>query len=452
MKKLVLFFFIFLIIPSIILAQEERQPILINQVMLEQDSGAKYEFIEFYNPNDYQVDLSDFSLKKKTSSGNESNLISAKNFQGIIKAKSYFLVSSPEFCQQIACDLEYSTSASLAKNNTILLYDPEKNISDKLGWGESQDFYEAPAINPEKNQILKRTIINIKSPNNSANFSIQKKYSEIRNSKGNIIKINLPEDSNNKESPKEKDKETVHQTNLKDIKNYKNGDSIIISGIITVLPGTLGSQYFYIHDLYKDDSNIYGVQIYNYNKLFPELKIGDRIKIIGELSITGTKPYLNYKIKTKTESDIEILSSNNIIAKPQLEKISQFQKDQIGQLKKVEGEITQNKTNLIYLDDGEKEILIEIKKNTEISSKILSEGEKFSITGLLGNKNEELKITPLNLSDIEGKTIGEISPGETLGNKNWEIKAENQTKNISKYLIISIFFLILLFVLKIVKI
>lgn len=452
MKKLVLFFFIFLTTPSIILAQEERQPILINQIMIERDSGAKHEFIELYNPNDYQVNLSGFNLKKKTSSGNESNLISVKNFQGIIKAKSYFLISSSEFCQQIACDLQYSTSASLAKNNTILLYDSEKNISDKLGWGESQDFYEAPAINPEKNQILKRTIINIKSPNNSTNFSIQKKYSEIRNSKGSVIKISLPEESDNKESSTEKNKKTTHQTNLKDIKNYKNDDSIIINGIITVLPGILGSQYFYIHDQYKDDSNIYGIQIYNYNKLFPKLKTGDKIKIIGEFSITGVKPYLNYKIKTKAETDIEILSSDNTIAKPQLEKISQFQENQIGQLKKVEGEITQNKTNLIYLDDGEKEILIEIKKNTGISSKILSEGERFSITGLLGNKNGELKITPLSLSDIEGKTIKEISPGKTLSDENWEIKAENQTKNLSKYLIIAIFFFILLFVLKIVKI
>lgn len=451
MKRIVLFFFIFLILPFTISAQDKNEPILISQIMLEQSSGAKYEFIELYNPNDYEIDLSGFSLKKKTSSGNESNLISAKNFQGIISAKSYFLISSPEFCQQIACDLEYSTSASLAKNNTVLLYDSEKNISDKLGWGESQDFYETPIINPEKDQILKRIKININSPNNSTDFSLQKNYSEIKNSRGNNIKINLPKESNNK-NDKAKSNDKTYQVSLKDIKNYTDGDTIIVDGLVTVLPNILGSQYFYIHDQYENDSAIYGLQIYNYNKLFPNLKIGDKIEIIGELSITGIEPFLNYKIKTKKETDIKILSPDNSIAKPQLEKISQLQNNQLGQLKKIKGEITQNKTNQIYLDDGEQEILIEIKKNSEISSKTLSEGKTFTITGLLGNKNKELKITPLKLLDIEGETITETIPGEILNNKNWEIKPENQRKSFFKYLLIILSFFVLLFFFKIVKI
>lgn len=452
MKRIVLFFFIFLIFPLIVLAQEKNQPILINQIMLEQSSGAKFEFIELYNPNNHQINLSSFSLKKKTASGNESNLISAKNFQGIIFAKSYFLISSPEFCQQIACDLEYSTSASLAKNNTVLLYNSEKNISDKLGWGQSQDFYKSPADNPEKNQILKRIKIDIDSPNNSVDFSLQKDYSEIRNSQGNIIKINLPKDSGDKKNNSKNNKKIISQTNLKNIKNYKNGDTIIINGIVTALPNVLGSQYFYIHDQYKNDSAIYGLQIYNYNKLFPDLKTGDKIEIIGELSITGVEPFLNYKIKTKKETDIKILSPNNSIPKPRLEKISQLQNNQLGQLKKIKGEITQNKTNQIYLDDGEQEILIEIKKNSGISSKILSEGKTFTITGILGNKNKELKITPLSLLDIEGETITETIPGEILNNKNWEIKPENQRGNFFKYLLIILSFFVLLFFFKIVKI
>jgi len=340
----------------------------------------------------------------------------------------------------------------LAKNNTVLLYDSEKNISDKLGWGQSQDFYKSPADNPEKNQILKRIKIDIDSPNNSVDFSLQKDYSEIKNSQGNIIKINLPKDSGDKKNNSKNNKKIISQTNLKNIKNYKNGDTIIINGIVTVLPNILGSQYFYIHDQYENDSAIYGLQIYNYNKLFPNLKIGDKIEIIGELSITGVEPFLNYKIKTKKETDIKILSPNNSIPKPRLEKISQLQNNQLGQLKKIKGEITQNKTNQIYLDDGEQEILIEIKKNSGISSKILSEGKTFTITGILGNKNKELKITPLSLLDIEGETITETIPGEILNNKNWEIKPENQRGNFFKYLLIILSFFVLLFFFKIVKI
>lgn len=452
MRKLVLFFFIFFIL-SFTQTQAKNENILINQVMLEQSSNVRHEFIELYNPNNCEINLSGFSLKKKTAKGNESALISTKNFTGIIPAKSYFLISHPEFCSQIACDLKYSSTASLSKNNTILLYDQEKNIIDKLGIGEVEDFFEKPSTNPEKNQALKRIATN-NPPNNFQDFSIQKNSLEIKNSQGSIIKIKTPKETSNKKNntPATNNKAETYSINLNNVKDYKNGDEIIIIGLVTVLPNVLGSQYFYIHDQYKNDSNIYGIQIYSYNKLFPQLKIGDQIKIKGELSITGVKPSLNYKIKTKNIEDIKILSSENNIPTPQIEKISQLQTGQIGQLKKIKGEITQNKTNQIYLDDGEKEILIEIKKNTGIPNKNLIEETNFTITGILGEKNQKLKITPLSLLDIEGILTTENSPGKILDNNSWEISSENKPKNFLKYLIIIISFFVLFFILKIDRI
>ena len=158
--------------------------------MIGQNEGAKNEFIELYNPNDFSINLEGYALKKKTISGSESNLISGKNFTGFISAKSYFLISSPEFSKEILADLNYSTTGSLSKNNTIILYDNNKKISDKLGYGEANDFYIQPATEPANNQSLKRIKINLNEANNLTDFIIEEKNIEIRNSKGNIIKIN----------------------------------------------------------------------------------------------------------------------------------------------------------------------------------------------------------------------------------------------------------------------
>lgn len=445
MQKIVLFFLLLFLSFNLSLKNTEAKnlPIIINQIMIGQEIGAKNEFIELYNPNNFNIDLKGYSLKKKSQSGSESNIISNKNFNGIILKNSYFLISSPEFCDQINCDIIYSTSGSLSKNNTIILYNTEKEIEDKLGYGEAIDFFEKPAPGPLNNQFLKRKKINISDLNNFNDFFIEENITEIRNSQENIIKISNYQEKittipANKKNILTKETKTPKLYNLKEIKNLKNGDLIITSGIISVLPTTFGTQYFYIHDKYETDENIYGLQIYNYNKKFPQLKEGDYIKITGELSITENDTVLNYKLKTKEINDIEIISHNNKIPDPQIEKINNFKSSQVGNLKKIRGEITQNKSKQIYLDDGEGEILIDIKKGTQINTKILKEGEKFEILGILNYLTNKEKILPINSDSIKSlnNKTEEEGLGKILDNDFWEIKKENNNKKILKYIII----------------
>ena len=55
------------------------------------DSGANYEFVELYNAGANPVDLTGWTLKKKTSSGSEGSLVSAKLFSGkVIQPRSVF--------------------------------------------------------------------------------------------------------------------------------------------------------------------------------------------------------------------------------------------------------------------------------------------------------------------------------------------------------------------------
>lgn len=452
MKKAVFLFFnlifCFFLPQFCSLAQNSsNSSLIINQVMLGQDKKAKNEFIELYNPNLIDIELKNYILKKKSQSGSESLLVSNKNFNGNIKAQGYFLISSPEFCANIACDAVYQNNSSLSANNTIILYDLKKNIIDKVGYGQASDFFQAPAKELLSDQILKRWQVNFQNHNNSLDYKIIEGQITLHNSQGQEINLILNSQINEAGSGNKKTtSKSNYFLNLWEINKSQNNDYISTEGVVTVLPGVLGTQYFYIH-FTKGDS-VYGLQIYNYQKKFPELKVGDLIKVSGQLSLTklcsetekNCAPNSNfYRLKTKEISDIKIISENNKIKPPPSKKINDLSWQEINSLQTISGEITQNKTNQIYLDDGEKEILLEIKKGTQIPSKNLAEGQFFTISGILSYKDSELKLSLINSEHIEGKIMKEDeSLGVLLNEDFWQLEKQNDRKKLIKYIIIII--------------
>ena len=398
--------------------------------MIGQDEGVKNEFIELYNPNKVPINLKNYSLKKKTGSGNESSLINSKNFIGTIAPESYFLISSSDFGSIIKADLVYSNNNSLASDNTIILYNSEKRISDEISFTSNNTL--------KNNEALKR--LDLKTPI-KFDFVIEKEIIKIHNSKNDLITLkNYSDTTSNDDNKKQNDYKIV---DLKNVKKEKNGTMVEVEGIVSVMPGILGSQYFFIHNKYDKDSEIYGLKIYNYNKLFPDIKTNDKVKIKGELSIISNE-IKSYKIKTKEINDIEIISSNNILASSSSEKINTFTFNQTDNLKTIEGQITQNSNKKIYLDDGQNEILIDLKDNIGLSKKELEIGKKFSITGLLAftsSSSDSIKIIPLKKEDVKCLDNSEeitIADEKNLNDDFWETKKKNRNKTLLIYLIIII--------------
>jgi uncharacterized membrane protein YgcG len=138
--------------------------IIINEIQIEGQT-SKDEFIELYNLTNQDVNLSSFSLKKKTSTGSESNLVSSDKFSGTISTGGYLLIvpqpkddGTPNYQGTVPPDLFYSGKTySIAANNTVLLYDSNSNLIDKVGFGNAKDF-EGNVFpkNPEKGQSLGR--------------------------------------------------------------------------------------------------------------------------------------------------------------------------------------------------------------------------------------------------------------------------------------------------------
>lgn len=113
--------------------------ILISEVMVGNDVSGSYEFIELYNAGESNADLSGLSIRKISSSGTESSLISKTRLEGIIlPAKKFLLLANEKGYSGLPTpDVLWPGSYSLAyKENGITIYDSEGIKVDELYWPE----------------------------------------------------------------------------------------------------------------------------------------------------------------------------------------------------------------------------------------------------------------------------------------------------------------------------
>ena len=186
------------------------------------------EFIELYNPNNSEINLENWDIKKKTKSGSESNVLN--NIEGIIPAYSYFLIaprancgeSKTEKCYQgnVLADDEYTTNMFLAGDNTVLLYDHNGNLIDKIGWGEASDFEGEVVINnPENRQSLERISINgaVQDTNNNKNDFVLRDNPSPQNT--SVVNDNQDEAEENNSNQETEDSESSEDSESDDNQN-----------------------------------------------------------------------------------------------------------------------------------------------------------------------------------------------------------------------------------------
>ncbi|MFA7653996.1 MAG: lamin tail domain-containing protein [Candidatus Magasanikbacteria bacterium] len=207
--------------------------------------------------------------------------------------------------------------------------------------------------------------------------------------------------------------EYLGQTTIADARAAVNDSYAKVQGMVSVPPGILGSQYFYITD------GASGIQIYQYKKDFPPLAIGDHVTVSGITSeASGIK-----RLKLKSKNDIDILATNQNI-KPTDFTIEELSEDGLGALVKISGEITEIKTNYMYIDNDAGEALIYFKTGAQIDKKKFTEGEKVEVIGILEQSKTDIQILPRNQNDIIS-----LGPSQNLLKKQGLVSEPNETKN-----------------------
>ncbi|MFA5211491.1 MAG: lamin tail domain-containing protein [Patescibacteria group bacterium] len=209
----------------------------------------------------------------------------------------------------------------------------------------------------------------------------------------------------------------VIETDLEKVRNEDVGDFVKLTGTVAVEPGILGSQYFYI-------VGSPGLQIYSYKKDFPDLKVGDKVEVIGELSETNGE----LRLKTNNKNDIIVIDN---YGEPESKKIEIGEVNSFSSwLVKIDGEITEIKSSYMYIDDGSAELKVYFKKGAEIDKKLLAEGDLVSVNGILTRLSDgNYELLPRNQNDIQKTGIStNFSDQKNIENK------ENTQDLAEKYL------------------
>lgn len=224
--------------------------ILISEVQIEGESKF-HDFIELYNPNDFDVDISNYKLRKRTSSGKEYS-INVLPSGSIIMAKGYYLwASSEDENYPSLINADTYTKENISENNSIALFTPDNKVISSLSWGESQDpFVEGVSFvynNWDKNQSLGRILdseVNEykNSGDNSLDFEIQQPTPKQKNQP--LKKEELPIQSQNLLSNEFFEEWKEPASNAQDLEFWAyNGNKDHIKRVDDALKGNFSLQW-----------------------------------------------------------------------------------------------------------------------------------------------------------------------------------------------------------------
>ena len=181
----------------------------------------------------------------------------------------------------------------------------------------------------------------------------------------------------------------IIDTSLVNIRQQDVGDRVKTEGVVAVMPGVLGSQYFYI----VGDS---GVQVYMHKKNFPDFALGDAVSVVGEISSANGEA----RLKITSPEDITVVSHPGV-PEPILLEVSSVGESYEGSFVQVSGEVTEIKGSYFYVDDGTEEVKVYIKRGTGMSKKDLAVKDLVQVSGIVGRTRQGYQLLPRYNEDVQ---------------------------------------------------
>ncbi len=176
---------------------------------------------------------------------------------------------------------------------------------------------------------------------------------------------------------------------IEESKNLSDGKRVRVEGIVTALPGVFARQTLYVMD------ETGGIQIYFYDADFPELVIGQRISLIGEMSTSHGER----RIKIHTQEDV-VTTEQTATNTPILLSIPEIGDDQVGLLITTKGLVQSRESGKLLIEDSGSELVVSLKSNPEIDAARFERGDHITITGVLTSYDGEHRIRPRTEEDI----------------------------------------------------
>ena len=321
--------------------------IIINEIVPQPATGSVDEYIEIYNSGNGEIDLSGWQLDDAIGGSSPYNIPAGTKI-----STGGYLVFYKSINDISLTGISLNDSGDWAR-----LIDPNGDVKSEVSYSKSirGQSYSKFSGGWQWTTISTPNVANILA-----------------------VEIQIPD----QDTP-------ILQTDIIGARNQPDGETVSVMGIVSVLPGALSSQYFYIQDGNS------GVQIYNYNKDFPAMAIGDEIQVTGELS-----EYKNEKrLKITSASDIVIISNKSPPEAIQT-KIDDLNENFEGRYVVVRGTVSKTSGNTFYIH-GSGEIQVIIREGTGIQKPKMRVGDTVEIAGILSQYGDYYRILPIVQSDVK---------------------------------------------------
>lgn len=143
--------------------------ILISEVQAAGVNDTKEEFVELYNPNATEIDLTNWYLQRKTKTTSDFTTYAPSSvFVGKkILAHNFFLIARQGY---FAGQADVYIDNPLTDDNALALKSPNGEIIDKVGFGGAPDFENLPAMNVPAGKTIARTAEELDTQNNFSDF------------------------------------------------------------------------------------------------------------------------------------------------------------------------------------------------------------------------------------------------------------------------------------------
>ncbi len=188
-----------------------------------------------------------------------------------------------------------------------------------------------------------------------------------------------------------------------------------LTGVATVVPGTLGKQFFYLQD------ETGGLQVYKHEAVFPDMQVGTSVTVEGVMSTSGAER----RVKVSKTGSIQ---TKGLTSEPTAltQKIQELTTEKSGMLLKVSGVLANASSDLIQLEEDGKTLDVGIGSYTGIDTSLFTAGAQLEVTGVLRPSSDGFKLMPRSQQDIivlqekTPVTTGTIDTGKTTQQKKDE--------------------------------
>ena len=211
---------------------------------------------------------------------------------------------------------------------------------------------------------------------------------------------------------------TNQNNTVEQVLTQPDGTIVELTATITVLPGVLGKQFFYVQ---QNDS---AIQVYKNDAIFPELQLGQSVRVVGELStVAGER-----RLKITKTGIIEPLALVEIVPAKK-RSLTEIPSAGIGSLTQITATVKDISGNLLIVEDDGKNLDVSIGTYTQIDTSGLTPGTKLQVSGIVRASASGFKLMPRFQEDIVVLEHPSTTPlGSTVENgKTLGLQQEQKT-------------------------